>query len=116
MKRFETPAGCTIIVGSNATENDKVTLELGEPDDWWFHAQGSPGAHVLLKGQDASPECMQMAADLALFYSKGYNKVDCTKCSNVQKTKTPGLVLLADWQTFNASRQSFSECRIPLRQ
>jgi predicted ribosome quality control (RQC) complex YloA/Tae2 family protein len=115
MKRFETPAGCTILVGSNATDNDKVTFELGDPDDWWFHAQGSPGAHVVLKGQ-ASPECMQMAADLALFYSKGYNKVDVTKCSMVRKGGVPGLVLLNDWQTFNASRRSFSECRKPPQQ
>ena len=112
MKRFETPAGCTIIVGSNAAENDKVTFVLGKPEDWWFHAHGSPGAHVVLKGQ-SSPECMQMAADLALFYSKGYNKVDVTKCSNVKKGGTPGLVMLTDWQTFSASRRSFSECRKP---
>jgi predicted ribosome quality control (RQC) complex YloA/Tae2 family protein len=115
MKKFETPAGCIILVGSNATDNDKVTFELGEPDDWWFHAQGSPGAHVVLKGP-ATQECMQMAADLALFYSKGYNKVDVTKCSQVRKTGTPGLVLLANWQTFTSSRRSFSEYRRPLQQ
>ena len=90
MKRFETPAGCTIIVGSNATENDKVTFELGEPDDWWFHAQGSPGAHVLLKGQDASPECMQMAPISPCFTQRGTTKLTVQNVRMFKKQKHLG--------------------------
>jgi predicted ribosome quality control (RQC) complex YloA/Tae2 family protein len=107
MRKFETPAGCTIIVGTNATENDQVTFVHSEPDDLWFHAQGVPGAHVILKG-NATPECIQMAASIALTKSKGYNKVDMTQCSNVYKLKNapPGMVMLKQWTTITSSRQS----------
>lgn len=107
MKTLTTPAGCTILVGTNATENDQVTFVHSEPDDWWFHAQGVPGAHVILKGQ-ATPECIQMAASIALTRSRGYNKVDMTRCSNVYKVKgaSPGMVMLKEWTTVTSSRQS----------
>ena len=107
MKTLMTAAGCTIIVGTNATENDQVTFVHSEPDDLWFHAQGVPGAHVILKGP-ATPECIEQAASIALIRSKGYNKVDMTRCSNVYKVKgaPPGMVLLKDWTTITSSRQS----------
>ena len=103
-----TPAGCKIFYGRNAVENDRVTFELGEPDDLWFHAQGVPGAHVILKGP-ATPECIRLAANLALARSKGYNKVDMTKVSNVYKMigAPAGSVMLKEWVTLSASRQSF---------
>ena len=93
-----TPAGCTIVYGRNAIENDKVTFQMGEPDDWWFHAQGVPGSHVILKGP----------ANLALTRSKGYNKVDMTRVSNVYKLKgaPAGSVMLKSWTSISASRQS----------
>jgi predicted ribosome quality control (RQC) complex YloA/Tae2 family protein len=102
-----TPAGCTIVYGRNAIENDKVTFQMGEPDDWWFHAQGVPGSHVILKGP-ATPECIRAAANLALTKSKGYNKVDMTRVSNVYKLKgaPAGSVMLKSWTSISASRQS----------
>lgn len=102
-----TPAGCTIIYGRNAVENEKVTFQHGEPDDLWFHAQGVPGSHVILKGP-ATPECIRLAANLALARSKGYNKVDMTRVSNVYKLlgAPVGSVMLKSWTTISASRQS----------
>lgn len=107
MKTITTPAGCTILVGTNATENDHVTFVHGKANDLWFHAQGVPGAHVILKGP-ATPECIQMAADIALQRSKGYSRVDMTTCAMVHKNKNSpaGMVILSEWKTITASRQS----------
>jgi predicted ribosome quality control (RQC) complex YloA/Tae2 family protein len=95
------------VYGRNAIENEKVTFQMSDPDDWWFHAQGVPGSHVILKGP-ATPECIRLAANLALARSKGYNKVDMTRVSNVYKLNgaPAGSVMLKSWTTISASRQS----------
>lgn len=37
------------LVGRNSRQNDHVTFALAKPHELWFHAQGVPGAHVLLR-------------------------------------------------------------------
>lgn len=64
-----------ILVGRNRKENELLSLTVARGADVWMHARGSPGAHVVLqmstiKGKaPPSDECLQMAADLAAFYS-----------------------------------------------
>ncbi|MBV8584366.1 MAG: fibronectin-binding domain-containing protein, partial [Candidatus Eremiobacteraeota bacterium] len=78
-----------------------VTFRVAHPDDLWFHAQGIPGAHVVLARDDRTPppdEDIELAAALAAFHSKartgGKVPVDYTLRKYVRKQQKapPGLV------------------------
>lgn len=78
-REFESPSGVPILVGRNRRQNEQLSLKVAREPDVWMHARGCPGAHVLLqmsrvRGAAAraapSDECLQMAADLAAFYSE----------------------------------------------
>jgi len=70
-----------ILVGRNKRQNEKLSFVVGKRDDVWLHARGCPGAHVVVKNRqgrsiDELPNTLQLAANLALFYSnhRGENK------------------------------------------
>lgn len=68
-----TPSGSRIFVGRNPAENADLTFRVARPNDLWFHAQGTPGAHVILARDDRTPpsdEDVETAAALAAYYSK----------------------------------------------
>ena len=75
-REFASPMGVPILVGRNRAENEQLSLKIARDPDVWFHVRGAPGAHVVLrmsqlpKGSVADDDCMQMAADLAAFYSE----------------------------------------------
>ena len=106
-RRFQSPDGFTILVGTNGTMNDRLTFKLAAPDDIWFHARGEPGAHVVLRGASRQPstEAIQLAANLAARYSRarasGSVTVDHTAVRNVRKIRgaPPGLVRYVNEQT-----------------
>jgi hypothetical protein len=54
IKRFEID-GFVVIQGKDAKSNDYVTLELASDDDYWMHAKGVPGSHVIIKVKDRLP-------------------------------------------------------------
>lgn len=72
--------------------------------DWWFHAQGCPGAHVVLRVKDKSDDVpepdLRFAASLAAYFSKARNAdrfaVSMIKAGNVRKPRgaPPGMVTL----------------------
>ncbi|MEZ4870453.1 MAG: NFACT RNA binding domain-containing protein [Caldilineaceae bacterium] len=70
--RFHTPQGFEIVVGRNARQNERVTFDLAKGEDLWLHARGAPGSHVVIRngGQQVQAETLQMAAQLAAYYSK----------------------------------------------
>jgi uncharacterized membrane protein len=43
--------GVTILVGKSAADNDVVSLDrsIRDQDDWWLHAAGSAGSHVVIR-------------------------------------------------------------------
>ena len=47
--------GFIVYQGRDAVSNDYITFEMSDPDDYWFHAKGVPGSHVLLKVKDRLP-------------------------------------------------------------
>ena len=73
IRKLTTPAGCTILVGRNRRGNEYLSLSLAKGNDVWLHARSTPGAHVLLPQRRGSvpytPECLQLAANVAIFYS-----------------------------------------------
>lgn len=99
--------GFKILVGKNNRENDYLTHKVARRDDLWFHAQGIPGSHVIVKsdGRDVPDGVLEAAAQLAAYNSKGRNtgslEVDYTKKQNVKRApgNKPGLVNYTNFNT-----------------
>jgi predicted ribosome quality control (RQC) complex YloA/Tae2 family protein len=68
---LKSPDGVPLVVGRNSRQNDQVTFRLAKSDDLWFHAQGVPGAHVIVRrgGQEISAATIRHAAELAAYFS-----------------------------------------------
>ncbi len=114
-RRYLTSDGWTILVGRNNAENDRLTKGSAK-DDLFFHAQGCPGSHVILKRdgrrQKPSDAALKEAASLAAYWSKARHSrtvpVNCTEVRYVRKPRgaSPGLVTIQNEVTlFVAPRQ-----------
>ncbi len=83
--------GFDVYVGKNNYQNEYVTFRLAEPEDWWFHAKGRPGAHVIVKtgGRELPDLIFEKAGALAAKYSSAGSKekvdIDYTKRKNLKK-------------------------------
>ncbi len=97
---LKTPGGLEVQVGRNHRQNELISLRNSRSGDIWFHAQECPGSHVVLKASNgmAEQKDIQMAADLAAFFSRGKgNKrvpVIMVDTDNLQRIPgaTPGTV------------------------
>jgi predicted ribosome quality control (RQC) complex YloA/Tae2 family protein len=73
-RRFRTRDGWEVWIGKTNEGNDYLTHRLARPEDYWFHVQGSPGSHVVLrrgKGKDEpSRDALREAAAWAAFFSR----------------------------------------------
>ena len=67
--RFRSSDGFVILRGKNSAANHQLLTKLSRPFDYWFHAEGGPGAHVILQrdhfGQDVPEQSLREAAILA---------------------------------------------------
>lgn len=72
--------GFDIYVGKNNFQNDELTFQFATGGDWWFHAKGVPGSHVIVKseGRELPDSTFEDAGRLAAYYSKnrGSDKVE----------------------------------------
>lgn len=72
--------GYDMYVGKNNLQNEELTFSFANGNDWWFHAKGAPGSHVIVKsGGDELPDrTFEEAGRLAAYYSKnrGADKVE----------------------------------------
>ena len=106
--KFRTSGGYTVLCGKNNTQNEYITHKLAEKNDYWFHAKGVPGSHVILLtgGEEPAAENFTEAAEIAAFYSKASGQnipVDYTFARNVKKTPAskPGLVIYhTNWTAY----------------
>lgn len=104
--RLRSPGGFAVWVGRNAKENDFLTRSAHSMD-LWFHAQGIPGSHVILRtqGQPAPLPDLLFAAQLAAYHSKAKGEknvaVDYTPKKNVWRPRkaAPGQVLYTGAKT-----------------
>lgn len=96
-----TQRGSRILIGRSPLENAELTFRVARPNDWWFHAQNIPGAHVILQRDDRDEppeEDVERAASLAAYYSKARSSakvpIDYTLRKHVraQRNAPPGLV------------------------
>lgn len=94
--------GFHIYVGKNNYQNDELTFKFASGNDWWFHAKGMPGSHVVVKcqGNDTLPDrTFEEAAKLAAYYSKGRGQekveIDYIQKKHVKKPNgaKPGFVV-----------------------
>lgn len=93
--------GFHIYVGKNNLQNDELTFSFAVGNDWWFHAKGAPGSHVIVKseGEELPDKTFEEAGRLAAYYSKsrGSDKVeiDYIEKKHVKKPKgaKPGFVV-----------------------
>ncbi len=86
--------GFHIYVGKNNYQNDELTFKFASGNDWWFHAKGIPGSHVVVKmeGAEELPDrTFEEAGRLAAYYSKGRGQ-DKVEIDYIQKkhVKKPG--------------------------
>ncbi|MCD8398166.1 MAG: NFACT family protein [Lachnospiraceae bacterium] len=98
---YISPDGYDLYVGKNNYQNDELTFRFASGGDWWFHAKGVPGSHVILKtnGQMPPDTAFEDAARLAAWYSqsRGAQKVeiDYVEKKHVKKPNgaKPGFVV-----------------------
>jgi predicted ribosome quality control (RQC) complex YloA/Tae2 family protein len=108
---YELPGGWTLLVGATDADNDYLSLELANPDDWWFHADKVPGSHVVLRAkpdEEPSRQTLRQAAAVAAHHSKARNAgtvpVYCTRARYVTKPRgaKAGTVNVTRGQTLKA--------------
>lgn len=94
--------GYDIYVGKNNYQNEELTFKVATGNDWWFHAKGIPGSHVILKSnneEELPDRAYEEAAALAAFYSKAKDadkvEVDYIQKKNIKKVagSAPGFVI-----------------------
>lgn len=98
---FISSDGYHMYVGKNNLQNDELTFSFANGNDWWFHAKGAPGSHVIVKtnGEDLPDRTFEEAGRLAAYYSKnrGNDKVeiDYVEKKHVKKPNgsKPGFVV-----------------------
>jgi len=108
---FSLADGWEILVGRSAEDNDRLSLRIGHPSDFWFHVAGQQGSHVLARHPERpsqiSREAKRVAAGLAVYFSKARNAgkvtVHMARCGDVSKPRgyPPGKVLLKSHQVIH---------------
>lgn len=98
---FISSDGFHIYVGKNNFQNDELTFKFASNNDWWFHAKGIAGSHVIVKtnGEELPDRTFEEAGQLAAFYSKGREQqkveIDYIQKKHIKKPNNakPGFVI-----------------------
>lgn len=93
-----------VLVGRDSKSNDMLSIKIAKQNDYWFHARGLPGSHVVLRVENTKESIpkniIKNAAQIAAFYSKaktaGTAPVSYTLAKFVRKKKgmEPGKVMI----------------------
>jgi predicted ribosome quality control (RQC) complex YloA/Tae2 family protein len=70
--KFKTTGGYLVYCGKNNLQNEHITHKLADRNDYWFHAKGVPGSHVVMVTNGEEPDAQDFtdAASIAAHYSK----------------------------------------------
>ena len=104
---FRSSAGLRISVGTNNSQNDRLTTKQAYKSDLWLHTQKIHGSHVILwlEGGGADARSLTEAAQLAAYFSQARDgkkvPVDYTPVKYVKKPAgaRPGMVVYSTYQT-----------------
>jgi predicted ribosome quality control (RQC) complex YloA/Tae2 family protein len=109
VRLFTSSDGRQILVGRTGRDNHRLTFKLATPEDFWFHARGCPGAHVIVRNPErrARPPdaTLREAAALAAWYSEAQANeladVQWTRRKYVRRPRgaTAGTVVLKRFET-----------------
>lgn len=112
-------SGASLYWGLSAKGNHYVTSRVARPDDIWFHAQGIPGAHVILRvDRELDDEEMEgarmLAASCASRFSRAKGetiRVDFTERRHVRPIPGGGgaLVTYKNFSTISVDGSIFAE-------
>ena len=106
---YTLPGGHQVMAGKTDADNDRLSLQVAGPQDWWFHVRGMPGSHVVLTvAGDGEPDrqTLKKAAAIAAYHSKarrgGVVAVSGTLARYVTKPKNakPGSVHIRKERVF----------------
>jgi len=112
-KRYKSADGLEIWVGRSDEGNDYLTTRLAHGNDLFFHLEGSPGSHVILRtesSKDPPPESLLDACELAVHFSKHKEArradVHVAPIKYVRKPPRakPGLVYVTSGKTIHLRR------------
>ena len=106
-RRVTLSGDAVALVGRSPKENERLTFSVAGPNDYWFHAHGIPGAHVIVKtnGAEILPQQIEEAAALAAGHSRAADsaqvEVDYTQRKHVRRHSSgrAGLVWYTDFRT-----------------
>ncbi len=98
---YRSSDGYDIYIGKNNFQNDELTFQFAAGNDWWFHAKGCAGSHVIVKtnGDELPDRTFEEAAKLAAYYSKAREnakaEIDYIQKKHVKKPNgsKPGFVV-----------------------
>ena len=98
---YRSTDGYDIYVGKNNYQNDELSFKVATGNDWWFHAKGIPGSHVIVKSnnEELPDRVFEEAGRLAGYYSKGRDnekiEIDYLQKKNLKKPSgaAPGFVV-----------------------
>lgn len=106
---YTLPGGYRVVAGKTDADNDRLSLKVAGPNDWWFHVRGMPGSHVVLlaaEGLIPDRSTLNGAAAIAAYHSKarggGVVAVSGTLARHVTKPRgaKPGTVQIRKERVF----------------
>jgi predicted ribosome quality control (RQC) complex YloA/Tae2 family protein len=109
IRQYRTGDGHVVLVGRSGADNDALTFKIAAPHDFWLHAAGRSGAHVIVRNPGRIRElpegALRQAAAIAAWYSRGEKgaetDVHYARRKDVRKGKgmSPGMVMLRSHRT-----------------
>lgn len=112
-RKYRTSDGLEVWVGKSDEGNDYLTTKLAAGNDWFFHVEGYPGSHTILRTgghKDPPQESVLEAAELCAHFSKlkDASKLDVhvAPVKHVHKPKgaKPGLVYVSQGKSVGLRR------------
>ena len=94
-RRYRTEGGLEVWVGRNDAGNDYLTTRLAAGNDLFFHLDGAPGSHVILRTggkKDPPSEAVLDASELAVHFSKAKNatRADVPRGADQEREEAEG--------------------------
>ena len=120
-RRYRSSDGLEIWVGRSDECNDHLTTRLARGKDLFFHLDGAPGSHVVLRTEgrtDPPSESVIDACELSVHFSKSKNAgradVHVVPIKNVKKPKGAkrGLVYVTGGRTVHLRREESRLARL----
>ena len=113
-RRYRTECGLEVWVGRSDAANDFLSTRLARGKDLFFHLDGAPGSHVILRTEgrsDPPSDAVLDACELAVHFSKQRKAsradVHVVPIQNVRKPKgaKPGLVTVHGGRSIRLRRE-----------